>query len=102
MNSATPRWNHTCAWDGHELGEMEYVQISAHERVCLDHHPQFLTWLRDKSKTIYRVVPEDELPARAKRERRLDRVLKLLQTKPQGSSQSRRDSRSPGRKRGRR
>lgn len=54
------RWTHVCAWDGHELEDMEYVQISPHERVCRFHYPQFQTWLRDTARTIYHVEPEEE------------------------------------------
>lgn len=53
------RWTHICAWDGHELGAMEYVQISAYERVCRFHLPQFQTWLYDKSKAMYRAEGAD-------------------------------------------
>ncbi len=81
VTSTAPRWTHTCAWDGRELDGTDYVQISAHERVCLLHHPQFVTWLRDKSKTMYRTVIEDEAPSEARGIRKLDKVVSLLQAR---------------------
>lgn len=62
------RWTHVCAWDGQELGDEDFVQVSAHERVCRSHYPQFQTWLRDTAKTIYHVRPEDDGETDAKRE----------------------------------
>lgn len=56
----TPRWTHTCAWDGHELDGADYVQVSAHERVCRLHYPQFQKWLHETSKTMYRADDEGE------------------------------------------
>lgn len=53
-NPRATRWTQVCAWDGHELGEMDYVQVSAHERVCRFHYERFQTWLRDTSQTMYR------------------------------------------------
>lgn len=49
-DAMTGRWAHTCAWNGHELLEMAYVQVSAHERVCWFHHPMFRTWVEEVSK----------------------------------------------------
>lgn len=56
----TSRWTHTCAWDGDELGEMDYVQVSAHERVCELHNPQFQTFLLETSKKMYRAPGQTE------------------------------------------
>ena len=81
--SGTARWTHTCAWNGHELGEAEYVEMSAHERVCRLHHPEFVIWLRDKSKTINRVVAERDEQFKAKGQERLARVLRLFPGKQQ-------------------
>lgn len=58
--ASNPRWTHTCAWDGHELREMEYVQFSPHERVCRFHHPQFQIWIEDVSKRKYRFEQDEE------------------------------------------
>jgi hypothetical protein len=55
-----PRWSHICAWDGHELGDMDYVQPSPHERVCRFHHPQFQIWIEDLSKRKYRFEHDQE------------------------------------------
>lgn len=54
------RWTRVCAWDGQELGDEDFVQVSAHERVCQAHYQQFQTWLRDTAKTIYHLRPEDD------------------------------------------
>lgn len=59
-DASNPRWTHTCAWDGHELGDIDYVQPSPHERVCRFHHPQFQTWIEDLSKRKYRFDEPDE------------------------------------------
>lgn len=63
------RWATACAWDGHELGDMEYVQVSAHERVCLFHHPQFQTWCQETSQQVYRA--EGAEPGNSEKEDRL-------------------------------
>lgn len=54
------RWTHTCAWDGHELGTTDYVQVSPHERVCEAHYPQFQTFLEESSKRLYRAAGRTE------------------------------------------
>jgi hypothetical protein len=54
------RWTQVCAWDGHELGEMDYIQVSTHERVCLFHHPRFETWCEDTSRRMYRAEGMEE------------------------------------------
>lgn len=54
------RWTNVCAWDGHALEEMDYVQVSSHERVCPFHHPQFQTWCQDTSRRLYRAEDGDE------------------------------------------
>lgn len=53
-----PRWTHTCAWNGHELGDGAYLQVSPHERVCPAHQSAFQIWLDDKSKRMYRIDGE--------------------------------------------
>jgi hypothetical protein len=59
-DGSNPRWAHTCAWDGHELGDMDYLQHSPHERVCRFHYPQFQSWIEDLSKTKYRFEHVEE------------------------------------------
>lgn len=54
------RWTRVCAWNGHELADMDFLQVSAHERVCRFHHPQFQTWLHDASQRMYRAVGADD------------------------------------------
>lgn len=59
------RWTHICAWDGHELADLDYVQISPHERVCRFHQSLFQTWLNDTSQLMYRSdEEEDAIPIR--------------------------------------
>lgn len=58
--AANPRWKHTCGWDGHELGDMDYAQVSTHERVCRFHHPQFAHWIEESSKRMYRFEHDQE------------------------------------------
>lgn len=50
VSRAKERWPHTCAWDGHEMEGMAYIPVSAHERVCWFHHPQFRRWVAEASK----------------------------------------------------
>lgn len=60
-DAANPRWKHTCGWDGHELAGMDYVQVSTHERVCRFHHPQFVDWIEESSKRMYRLDPDPDM-----------------------------------------
>lgn len=59
VHPTVTRWTRVCAWDGHELGEMDYVLVSAHERVCRFHQAQFQTWLQDTSQRMYRAEGGD-------------------------------------------
>lgn len=52
------RWTRICAWDGHELGAIGHVQVSAHERVCRFHQAQFEKWCQDTSRRRYRAEGE--------------------------------------------
>lgn len=76
------RWTHTCAWNGHELGENKYLDMSAHERVCRLHHPEFATWLRDKSKTMYRVAGDDDVLHIATGQKLPGKMSRFLPVKP--------------------
>lgn len=92
------RWAHTCAWDGHELGNLDYVEISPHERVCPLHHPEFVAWLRDKSKTMYRVVSEEEVLHAANGEKRPSKMLRFLPMRSRARSSTLGGARGSGRK----
>jgi len=61
------RWTHVCAWDGQELADPDFVQVSPHERVCRLHYPQFQKWLRETAKTMYHLGDEDEDMTKAPR-----------------------------------
>lgn len=60
VSQAGSRWTRVCAWDGHELGEMDYVQVSDHERVCRFHYPQFQVWVDDVSQRMFRADGSEE------------------------------------------
>jgi hypothetical protein len=59
-NQRAGRWTRVCAWDGHELRDMDYVQVSDHERVCRFHYPQFIFWVEDTSQRMYRAEGAEE------------------------------------------